>query len=192
MPQGRGMVSGWRGGHGNTVTAVALSGQPHMHAGLGLPMGGFPKLGAPGHHLTAEPGETGPEFSARMAAEFEKTILDPGPDTIAAFFADPMQSGGGAIRPPEGYWQAMCAASASFAASGLCRTGARGRGRTPAEGRRSGTGPRSCARALSAPDPAGPLSFMPPLTIAEDEIAEATGMMVALFDNVRDAVRGRA
>ena len=34
-------------------------------------------------------------------------VLAEGPDTIAAFFAEPMQSGGGAIRPPKGYWQAM-------------------------------------------------------------------------------------
>ena len=42
-----------------------------------------------------------------MAQEFEDLVLATGPDSIAAFFAEPMQSGGGAILPPEGYWEAM-------------------------------------------------------------------------------------
>lgn len=106
-PQRRKMISRWRGYYGNTVAAVALSGQPHMHAGFGLPMQDFLKLSTPNYYLHAAKGESEPEFSARMAAEFEQVVLDYGPDTIAAFFAEPMQSGGGAIRPPEGYWEGM-------------------------------------------------------------------------------------
>jgi len=48
-----------------------------------------------------------PHMHARMAADLERVVLAEGPDTIAAFFAEPMQSGGGALRPPEGYWPAM-------------------------------------------------------------------------------------
>lgn len=107
QPNRRKMISRWRGYYGNTVAAVALSGQPHMHAGFGLPMDDFLKLSTPNYYLNAHEGETEIEFSTRMAEEFEQVILDAGPDTIAAFFAEPMQSGGGAIRPPEGYWAAM-------------------------------------------------------------------------------------
>lgn len=107
QPQRRKMISRWRGYYGNTVAAVALSGQPHMHANFGLPMGDFLKLSTPNYYLEARDGETEEEFSAKMAAEFEQTIQDAGPETIAAFFAEPMQSGGGAIRPPKGYWEAM-------------------------------------------------------------------------------------
>ncbi|MEO0389976.1 MAG: aminotransferase class III-fold pyridoxal phosphate-dependent enzyme [Pseudomonadota bacterium] len=107
QPQRRKIISRWRGYYGNTVAAVALSGQPHMHAGFGLPMDDFLKLSTPNYYLDAEIGETEEEFSARMAAEFDAKVQDAGPETIAAFFAEPMQSGGGAIRPPAGYWDAM-------------------------------------------------------------------------------------
>ncbi len=114
QPTRRKMISRWRGYYGNTVASVALSGQPHMHANFGLPMDDFLKLSTPNYYLNAAEGETEKEFSARMAEEFERTVLDAGPDTIAAFFAEPMQSGGGAIRPPEGYWQAMQAVIAKY------------------------------------------------------------------------------
>ena len=78
-----------------------------MHAGFGLPMDDFLKLSPPNYYLNAGQVETEVEFSARMAAEFEAKVLEAGPETIAAFFAEPMQSGGGALRPPEGYWEAM-------------------------------------------------------------------------------------
>ena len=107
QPKRRKMISRWRGYYGNTVASVALSGQPHMHAGFGLRMDDFLKLSTPNYYLNSENGESEEEFSARMGVEFERTVLDAGPNTIAAFFAEPMQSGGGAIRPPKGYWEAM-------------------------------------------------------------------------------------
>ncbi len=106
-PKRRKFLSRWRGYYGNTVAAVSLSGQPHMHANFGLPMDDFLKLSVPNYYLASHQGETEEDFSARMAGEFEDVVLKAGPDTIAAFFAEPMQSGGGAIRPPNGYWPAM-------------------------------------------------------------------------------------
>lgn len=107
QPQRKKLISRWRGYYGNTVAAVSLSGQPHMHAKFGLPLPGFHKLSTPNYYRNHIEGETELEFSARLAKEFEDLVLAEGPDTIAAFFAEPMQSGGGAIRPPEGYWPAM-------------------------------------------------------------------------------------
>lgn len=107
QPERRKIISRWRGYYGNTVATVSASGQPHMHAKFGLPLEGFLKLSTPNYYLAHEDGETEEEFSARMAKEFEDLVLAEGPETIAAFFAEPMQSGGGAIRPPRGYWKAM-------------------------------------------------------------------------------------
>ena len=107
VPQRRKFISQWRGYYGNTVAAVSLSGQPHMHAKFGLPMDDFLKVSSPNYYRYHQPGESEIEFSARMAQELEELILAAGPETIAAFVAEPMQSGGGAILPPEGYWQAM-------------------------------------------------------------------------------------
>src|SRR6185503_9529359 len=52
-----------------------------------------------------EPGETEEQFSTRMAGALEELIEREGPDTIAAFFAEPVMGAGGAILPPEGYFQ---------------------------------------------------------------------------------------
>ncbi len=106
-PERRTLVSRWRGYYGNTVAAVSVSGQPHMHARFGLPLEGFAKTETPNYYLNHRDGESEEEFSARMAADLERVIVENGPDRIAAFFAEPMQSGGGAIKPPEGYWPAM-------------------------------------------------------------------------------------
>ncbi len=105
--QRRKFISRWRGYYGSTIAAVSLSGQPHMHANFNLPMDDFLKLSTPNYFLYSKDGESEEEFSARLAEEFEQTIVSSGPETIAAFFAEPMQSGGGAILPPKGYWTAM-------------------------------------------------------------------------------------
>lgn len=107
QPERRKFISRWRGYYGNTVAAVSLSGQPHMHAGFGLPMNDFLKLSTPNYYRFHVDGESEEEFSARLAGEFDDLVLKTGPDQIAAFFAEPMQSGGGAILPPKGYWEAM-------------------------------------------------------------------------------------
>jgi 4-aminobutyrate--pyruvate transaminase len=96
-----------RGYHGNTVAAVSLSGQPHMHAGFNLPLPGFLHTDNPNYYRFAEAGESEEAFSRRMAGRLEALILAEGPETIAAFFAEPVQGGGGALPPPRGYFEAI-------------------------------------------------------------------------------------
>ena len=91
--------------HGNTCAAVSLSGKPDMHAGFGLPFANFKHTEFPHYYRRHEPGETEPEFSARMAQALETLIEAEGPDTIAAFFAEPVMGAGGAIMPPQGYFE---------------------------------------------------------------------------------------
>ena len=50
------------------------------------------------------PGETEAQFVDRLAQELEDTILREGPDTVAAFIAEPVQGAGGVIIPPPGYF----------------------------------------------------------------------------------------
>ena len=106
-PQRRKIIGRMRGYHGNTVATVSLSGQPHMHAKFGLPLSEFKHTELPNYYRCHIDGESEEEFSARMAASFERLILDEGPETVAAFFAEPAISGGGALMPPAGYWPAM-------------------------------------------------------------------------------------
>ncbi|MDT7952066.1 MAG: aminotransferase [Acetobacteraceae bacterium] len=107
QPERRKIIGRVRGYHGNTVATVSLSGQPHMHAGFGLPLPGFVHTENPNYYRAHEDGETEEAFSARMAAALEALIEREGAHTIAAFFGEPVQGGGGAITPPRGYWAAI-------------------------------------------------------------------------------------
>jgi 4-aminobutyrate--pyruvate transaminase len=106
-PEKRKIIGRVRGYHGNTVASVSLSGQPHMHAGFGLPLPGFIHTDNPNYYRFQQDGETEEQFSQRMADNLEQLILAEGPDTVAAFFAEPVQGGGGAITPPRGYFAAI-------------------------------------------------------------------------------------
>ena len=99
------MIGRMRGYHGNTVASVSLSGQPHMHAGFNLPLPGFVHTDNPNYYRFSHEGETEEAFSGRMADSLEALIVAEGPETIAAFFAEPVQGGGGAITPPRGYFE---------------------------------------------------------------------------------------
>jgi 4-aminobutyrate--pyruvate transaminase len=96
-----------RGYHGNTVATVSLSGQPPMYVDFDLPIAGFYHTEHPHYYRFHEEGETEEQFATRMADALEKLILEQGPDTIAAFFGEPVQGGGGAIVPPRTYWAKM-------------------------------------------------------------------------------------
>jgi len=91
--------------HGSTCAAVSLSGKPDMHAGFGLPFAPFKHTEFPHYYRCHGPGETEVEFSARMAEALETLIQAEGPDTIAAFFAEPVMGAGGAVLPPRGYFE---------------------------------------------------------------------------------------
>jgi 4-aminobutyrate--pyruvate transaminase len=93
--------------HGNTCAAVSLSGKPDMHAGFNLPFAPFKHTEFPHYYRGHEDGESEREFSARMARSLEAMIEAEGPDTIAAFFAEPVMGAGGAILPPDGYFEAV-------------------------------------------------------------------------------------
>lgn len=90
--------------HGNTCAAVSLSGKPDMHMGFGLPLSPFRHTEFPHYYRRHEQGETEEQFSERMAASLDALIQAEGPETIAAFFAEPVMGAGGAITPPRGYF----------------------------------------------------------------------------------------
>jgi 4-aminobutyrate--pyruvate transaminase len=105
-PQKKKLIGRWRGYHGNTVATTSLSGQPHMHRDFDLPLGDrFLHAANPHYYRYAKPGESEEAFAERLARELEALIVGEGPDTIAAFFAEPVQGGGGAITPPATYFE---------------------------------------------------------------------------------------
>ncbi len=104
-PEKKKIIGRERGYHGNTVASVSVSGQPHMRAGFDIPLPMFRHTDNPHYYRFHADGETEEQFADRMAANLEALILAEGPDTVAAFFGEPVQGGGGAITPPRTYWQ---------------------------------------------------------------------------------------
>ncbi|HEX9701789.1 MAG TPA: aminotransferase [Rhodospirillales bacterium] len=91
--------------HGSTAAAVSLSGKPDMHRDFNLPFAPFRHADFPHYYRCREDGESEEAFAGRMADNLEKMILAEGPDTVAAFFAEPVMGAGGGIVPPRTYFE---------------------------------------------------------------------------------------
>jgi 4-aminobutyrate--pyruvate transaminase len=94
-----------KGYHGVTAAAASMSGIPMMHQHFDLPLPGIVRVGCPHHYQYALPGESESAFAERLARELEETIQHEGPDTVAAFIAEPVQGAGGVVIPPAGYFE---------------------------------------------------------------------------------------
>jgi 4-aminobutyrate---pyruvate transaminase len=104
-PQKKKIVGRLKGFHGLTIGAASLTGLPHNHADFDLPIPGILHLSCPHHYRGAQDGETEEDFATRLAAEFEEMIQREGPDTVAAFVAEPVMGAGGVIVPPKTYFE---------------------------------------------------------------------------------------
>jgi L-2,4-diaminobutyrate transaminase len=93
--------------HGITLGASSLTGLPQVHAHMNLPLPGFLHLSMPHYYREAEPGMSESEFVAKLVEELEQTLEREGPETVAAFIAEPVMGAGGVIVPPAGYYPAM-------------------------------------------------------------------------------------
>jgi 4-aminobutyrate---pyruvate transaminase len=113
-PNKKKIISRLKGYHGVTIAAASLTGLPANHTDFDLPIANILHTSCPHHYRYAEPGESEQDYSARLAAELEEMILKEGPDTVAAFIAEPVMGAGGAIIPPEGYFAAIQAVLAKY------------------------------------------------------------------------------
>ena len=99
-------IIGRRGGyHGSTAAAVSLSGKPDMHRDFNLPFAPFRHADFPHYYRCHEDGESEEAFAGRLADNLEAMIVAEGPETVAAFFAEPAMGAGGAILPPATYFE---------------------------------------------------------------------------------------
>ena len=104
-PKKKKIIGRTKGYHGTTAASVSLSGQHLMHADFDLPLDRFRHTDYPHYYKLAEAGESEGAFAARMADRLEDLILAEGPETCAAFFAEPVQGAGGVIVPPPAYFE---------------------------------------------------------------------------------------
>jgi len=114
-PEKKKIISRVKAYHGVTIASASLTGLPNNHLDFDLPYGDrFLHTGCPHHYRFAEAGESERDFSTRLAADLDALIQAEGPDTIAAFIAEPVMGAGGVIVPPEGYFEAVQAVLAKY------------------------------------------------------------------------------
>ena len=104
-PEKKKIIARIKGYHGVTVAAASLTGLPNCHRDFDLPIAGILHTDCPHHYRYAEPGETEEQFASRLADNLEQLILREGPETVAAFIAEPVMGAGGVLPPPRTYFE---------------------------------------------------------------------------------------
>lgn len=105
-PEKRKIIARERSYHGVTVATASLTGLPVMQQHFDLPVEalGILRTDHPHYYRGRQGGETEAEFVDRIVGNLEALILREGPETIAAFIAEPITGASGVIVPPEGYY----------------------------------------------------------------------------------------
>ncbi len=107
QPQKYKIIARQRSYHGVTVASACLTGLSvnHQHFDLPTETLGILRTDAPHYYHGALEGESEAEFVTRITDNLEQLIIEQGPDTIAAFIAEPVTGASGVIVPPNGYYQ---------------------------------------------------------------------------------------
>ena len=106
-PEKKKIIARQFGFHGVTMAAASMTGIPSMHAGFDLPLPNFRHTEFPHYYRFGRDGESEEEFATRLAESLEAMILEEGPDSVAAFVAEPVMGGGGCVPPPKTYFEKM-------------------------------------------------------------------------------------
>ncbi|MTI44487.1 4-aminobutyrate--pyruvate transaminase [Roseibium hamelinense] len=107
QPERKKIISRVRGYHGVTLASASLTGLPNNHRSFDLPIPQVLHTTCPHYRTNKKDGESEAAFAKRCAEDLESMILAEGPETVAAFFAEPVMGAGGVIVPPDGYWDAI-------------------------------------------------------------------------------------
>ena len=105
-PERRKIIARERSYHGVTIASAALTGLPVTQAHFDLPVDalGILRTDHPHYYRGKQGNESEAEFVERIVGNLEKMILAEGPDTIAAFIAEPITGASGVIVPPADYY----------------------------------------------------------------------------------------
>jgi len=91
--------------HGLTTQCTALTGIPAYHKAWDAPIDQVIHVGAANYFHYQAPGETEQQFTDRLVQELKDAIAKEGAENIAAFIAEPVMGTGGAVPPPQGYFE---------------------------------------------------------------------------------------
>lgn len=106
-PKKKKIVSRVRAYHGVTIASASLTHLPANHRDFDLPIAGIVHADCPHYYTQGKPGESESAFVDRLIAGFEALIQREGPETIAAFIAEPVMGAGGVLLPPKGYFERL-------------------------------------------------------------------------------------
>jgi L-2,4-diaminobutyrate transaminase len=91
--------------HGSTIAAGSLSGLPMMHRTFDLPIPGILHTLATDYHRRPAGITTPEQYTQYLIDDLVRLIEAEGPDTVAAFIAEPVSGSGGVLVPPEDYFR---------------------------------------------------------------------------------------
>jgi len=104
-PEKKKIIARTKGYHGVTVAAASLTGLPNNHRDFDLPIDRILHTDCPHWYRFHEEGESEEAFATRLADSLEALIQREGPETVAAFIAEPVMGAGGVIVPPATYFE---------------------------------------------------------------------------------------
>jgi len=103
-PEKKKILTRNRAYHGVTTAGACLTGLPANQESFDC-LVPVVRLTCPHYWREMQDGESEEAFATRLAKELDDTIQAEGPDTVAAFFAEPVQGAGGVVVPPATYWE---------------------------------------------------------------------------------------
>ncbi len=103
-PEKKKIIGRMKAYHGVTVASASITGLTHNHLDWDLPLKGFLHTDCPHYYREGRDGESEDAFVDRIIGNLERLINKVGPETVAAFFAEPIQGAGGLIVPPKSYF----------------------------------------------------------------------------------------
>jgi 4-aminobutyrate--pyruvate transaminase len=113
-PAKKKIVARHKGYHGTTLASAGLTGLPSFHKLFDVPLPQILHTEAPYYYRGAEPGESEEDYASRLARSLEELIVREGPDTVAAFIAEPLMGVGGVLLPPRTYFEKVQAVLAKY------------------------------------------------------------------------------
>ena len=113
-PEKKKIISRLRGYHGVTVASASMTGLPYNHRSFDLPIEGILHTTCPHYWREGQDGETEEAFASRCAQDLDDMIQAEGPDTVAAFIAEPVMGAGGVVVPPATYWEKIQAVLSKY------------------------------------------------------------------------------
>jgi 4-aminobutyrate--pyruvate transaminase len=113
-PEKKKVISRVGGYHGVTVASASMTGMPGNHRSFDLPIAGILHTTFPHYWREGQEGESEEAFATRCAEDLDAMIQAEGPETVAAFIAEPVMGAGGVIVPPATYWEKIQAVLARY------------------------------------------------------------------------------